>query len=338
MKRPLYSTVLALILAAASAGAPCGEKAEPAEKKPAKKPEAAEFVLADGSKISGKVDFKEISMTTEYGKLTVPLGHLISLRIGRGSDKRANARIEALIKKLGSADFKERQQATEALTELGHEALDLLRKATKSEDAEIKTRAEKLVAEIEKLPPPGEDEDEQGDLPLMGNDDEVVTRKFTARGKVEIESFTLATRYGSLTVPRSQVIKAVFAAPDDVSRRCKVTSANGTFAPVRTRVKLKRGDKVKITARGSIKLNNYNRVITPDGDRNYFGTNNNCPGMSLVYRIGSSGQWKPAARSVTFKADSAGELQVAVNNRSTSSSYTNGTGEWKVKVVVTPQQ
>ncbi len=334
MKPTVSAAILSLCIAGHAATSICGEETVP--KKPAS--DTAEFILADGSKVSGKVDFKEIALTTEYGKLTVPLAHVLSVRIGRGSDKKANAKIEALVKKLGSADFKERQQASEKLTELGHEALELLQKATKSKDAEIKTRAEKLVAEIEKLPPPGDDEDEEGQGPLMGEDDELITRKFTAKGKVEISEFTVATKYGKLSVPRSQVVKATFTTPDDIAKRFKVTSANGTFAPVKTRLRLKRGDRVKITASGSINLTSYsNRVITPDGDRNYFGTNNNCPGMSLVYRMGTTGAWKPAARSVKFTADAKGELYLAVNNRSSSTSYTRGTGEWKIKVKVTPR-
>jgi hypothetical protein len=323
-------------LTLSAALAPAGEEAP---KKKAKS-DVAVFTLADGSQIAGKVAFKQVTIVTAYGKLVVPLSDVIRMRIGRGSDKKASARIDALIKKLGSADFDERQKATEALTELGHEALEQLEKATKSDDAEIKTRAEKLIGEIEKLPAPGEDEDEEeGEGPLMGTDDELVTSKFTALGKVQIEKFEVTTQYGKLSVPRDQVVKAIFTQPDGVRKKFKLGGDKGTRSPLGTRIRLKRGDKVKITASGSIRFTSYNRDVTPQGETRYFGNTNNCPGMSLIYKISGSNTWLPAGKSKTFKADKKGELIIAVNHtNSSSSSSARFTGGWKVKIEVTPKQ
>ena len=246
-----WTLALMILIVPALASAP-----PRAEEAPAKKPkdDAALFTLADGSQISGKVTFKNVSIVTAYGKLTVPLTDVIRLRVGRGTDKSAAAKIAALIKNLGSADFDERQKATEGLTALGHEALEQLKKATKSDDAEIKTRAEKLVTEIEATPAPGEDEDvEEGEGPLMGSDDELVTKKFTAMGKVQIEKFAVTTKYGKLTVPRAQVVKAIFTRPDGVLKTFKLGGDKGTRAPLQTRIRLKRGDRVKIIASGTIR-------------------------------------------------------------------------------------
>lgn len=59
-------------------------------------------------------------------------------------------KIAQLVEKLGSGDFDEREQATEALDKIGIEALEALRKATKSDDAEMRRRAADLVGKIEK--------------------------------------------------------------------------------------------------------------------------------------------------------------------------------------------
>src|SRR5262245_3553001 len=58
-------------------------------------------------------------------------------------------RIQALIDKLGSVDFKTRTQASKDLAKVGPAALELLRKASNSPDLEVRCRALALVEEIE---------------------------------------------------------------------------------------------------------------------------------------------------------------------------------------------
>jgi hypothetical protein len=66
-------------------------------------------------------------------------------------DAAAEAALAArLIEQLGSPVYAEREAATQALDRLGEPALELLRKASEeSGDAEIRRRAERLVATIE---------------------------------------------------------------------------------------------------------------------------------------------------------------------------------------------
>lgn len=72
------------------------------------------------------------------------------------------ARIEELVKKLGAADFAEREKAAEELRKEGKAAEGALRKAAASEDPEVRTRAQALLEELEAEkprrrpgPPPG---------------------------------------------------------------------------------------------------------------------------------------------------------------------------------------
>ena len=55
---------------------------------------------------------------------------------------------ERLVKQLGGGTFKEREAATKRLTEIGEPALDALYKALTSGDAEVRRRAENIVAAI----------------------------------------------------------------------------------------------------------------------------------------------------------------------------------------------
>jgi uncharacterized protein (TIGR03067 family) len=58
---------------------------------------------------------------------------------------------ERLIQQLGSPDFAQREAATQRLKVLGEPALDALRKAASSDDAEVRRRAKGLIEDIENL-------------------------------------------------------------------------------------------------------------------------------------------------------------------------------------------
>jgi hypothetical protein len=60
------------------------------------------------------------------------------------------ARIKKLVEQLGSAEFQERENAVKELGAIGEPALEALRKAAASDDAEVKTRASQLVTKIER--------------------------------------------------------------------------------------------------------------------------------------------------------------------------------------------
>jgi hypothetical protein len=59
-------------------------------------------------------------------------------------------KIDKLIKQMGSDDFTERDNASKALAAIGVPALEGLRKAAKSEDPEVRKRAEELLPKIER--------------------------------------------------------------------------------------------------------------------------------------------------------------------------------------------
>lgn len=84
--------------------------------------------------------------------LVVGLGLGLVAALPTGAAEKADAdKITKLIEKLGSGDFAEREKAYQDLDALGAPALEALRKATKSEDAEVRRRADELVAKIEKI-------------------------------------------------------------------------------------------------------------------------------------------------------------------------------------------
>lgn len=65
-------------------------------------------------------------------------------------DAPSKEKIDKLIEQLGSGTFAEREKATKELAAIGVPALEALRKAAKSEDAEVRKRAEDILPRIER--------------------------------------------------------------------------------------------------------------------------------------------------------------------------------------------
>ena len=59
-------------------------------------------------------------------------------------------KLDKLLEQMGSGTFAEREKATKELSAIGVPALEALRKAAKSEDAEVRKRAEDIIPKIEK--------------------------------------------------------------------------------------------------------------------------------------------------------------------------------------------
>ncbi|MFA7005945.1 MAG: hypothetical protein WC429_18015, partial [Verrucomicrobiia bacterium] len=157
------STLLMALLLAFDCGA---HAAAPAASTVIKRADAAHFTLRDGTQIVGKLEIKSVEVVTVYGTLTVPLDDVVKIRVGKKSDRELKTRIDKLIADLGSKDFAARDAATVELGKLGRMAYTELRKASFSDDQEVKERANKLIEEIGVL-------DEEADVPC--EDDEVVT-------------------------------------------------------------------------------------------------------------------------------------------------------------------
>src|SRR5947209_7543798 len=62
----------------------------------------------------------------------------------------SKAEVERLIEQLGSDDFDEREAASKRLAEFGEPALDALHRALMSDDLEVRCRARRIVALMEK--------------------------------------------------------------------------------------------------------------------------------------------------------------------------------------------
>ncbi|MGQ9591244.1 MAG: hypothetical protein ACUVYA_13240 [Planctomycetota bacterium] len=305
--------------------APAGEE-EPGEGAEAEAPKAPApppqpvVRLREQTRLAGDIDVEALHVTTAYGPLVIPVSDVLRVRFAQGKKADVDDQVDVHIAALGSDEFDAREQAVEKLREIGLPALEKLRKAAASEDPEVKARAEKLVAELEELV---EDDEEDEDLavakPLTGSDDEIVTAKFTVKGRVEESRFVLKTRWGRLELSRDDVVSIVFRTPERVVT--KVTIPGTAFAAtnkwVRSDVEVAEGERLRIRASGTINLENYGQTVGPEGTTNIGGNQfQNFPTGSLVARIGEKGEPFQVGAEFDGPANASGKLEFAVSLQS----------------------
>lgn len=320
----LSSTLLAAILIGFSCGA---HAATPAASITAtKRTDAAHFTLRDGTQIVGKLEIKNVEVTTVYGSLTVPLDDVVKIRIGKKSDRDLKTRIDKLVTDLGSKDFAVRDTATVELAKLGRTAYTELRKASFSEDQEVKERANKLIDEMGVL-------DDEADVPC--EDDEVTTPTFTIVGAVKFETLSIGTKFGPLKVAKKDLAVMSLAEPQKISRTVSVPARATAGRMIATGVRVKRGDRLVINASGTVSYRNYGGTqFTPEGSSNYGAWNENFQTGSLLGRFSASGPMFKVGERYNDKIETDGELFLGVATHDSGSSY--GNGEFKARIQVQP--
>ncbi len=301
--------------------------------------------LQDGSVISGDLSVAEVTVETQFGKLTVPVSKIRSFVPGLDSNKKAAEQINALIEKLGGDDYKTREQAHKELTAMGIRVKNELEKHVASENAELKRHVSEILKEMEEAAEEQADNDSGSAsaspwIPL----DTVVTTDFTVLGKVTPQDFTIDSKYGPLKIALGDISKAERESVARESYRKNMSVSGDTLAQrgfKSSGIKVQAGDKITVKAEGSIVMSPWgsNAASGPDGMPNYgWYIPNQIAGGALCARIGDKGQPFKVGRSLTFTAKNSGTLQFAIGIQAeyAGEGY-QFPGEYKLKLRVDPK-
>ncbi|MEX2214996.1 MAG: hypothetical protein WD768_12755 [Phycisphaeraceae bacterium] len=306
-------------------------------------PEIIRLHLQDGSIMTGKLSIKDIVVDTSFGKLTIPIANILSFRPGLDSFPNLAKKIDDQITALGSADFNEREGSQKALAAMGSQIRRLLENRLKDEtDAERVRRLKQLLEGIEEA---GLDEDEWGDEggpKEWIKQDTIVTTDFTVVGTIVQKNFTIGSKFGELTVQLADVKRAerMQMSKEDLKKSIAVDGSNIAQRNFKnTRIKLEVGDRVSLTADGTITMTPWgsNAMSTPDGSPNYgWYLGNQMPAGLLVGKVGDSGQIFKVGSKHSFVAKKAGYLYLAIGM---NPSYATQAfpGKYDVKVRVQPK-
>jgi hypothetical protein len=297
--------------------------------------------LMEGSVVSGRLAVSHLQVETKFGTLSVPVDSIVSFTPGLNAHPELRQRIQQLIQQLGSNLAQQRDDAERELANMGLAVRAQLEAHLQDEDAERRTRVQKLLDELQDL----ETEEDLLDAPQeLIDDDMVETTLFTMVGRISPQSFTVQTKFGELNVALSNIRRAERESADkpDLRRSVSVLGDNlAGFNWKNSGIKVNRGDEVSIVADGRVIMTPWgnNQFSTPDGSPNFqWYLPNKIPGGALCAKIGAGEEpFKLGSRS-TFVAKKSGILYLGVgmNPQFANQGY-SFPGEYQVRIRIRPQ-
>lgn len=291
----------ALLLALLAAAAAQDEAAAPAERAGAPAPHAVE--LRGGTVLVGRLEPSVWKVKTAFGELAVPVAEIRRVRFGRRAQPERLARVDGGIADLASGNPDRRDRARAMIADEGAFAVESLRRAAEgADDPEVRRAATEL---IEKL-----DVDEADVLP---DEDQIDTARFSVTGDVDLAAFKVhVAELGALVVRRADVAHIRSSGPDRTHR----LTIDGTHVwPnnwLDTKIAVRKGARLRISAQGTIFFQNWGQAFTPDGNPNMGMM---MPGMmtgALAGRIGEKGQLFRIGSSFAGEAPASGTLQLVI--------------------------
>ena len=272
--------------------APCAAF-EDAEKETRKK--TPTFGLTGGQILIGELEEKSISITTSYGKLSVPFSEILRVRF---APRLSEANHKAMDNALARLRNKE-PEATEDLRAIGpgcYRALVSLRGI--EQDESIRRQLSDLITGLESL-----------DDAYLDDSDEITTERFTIRGNIEAAAFHVQRGALKLEIPSTDLVYIAWGELD-TSKIWKVTSSHieSSNRCLSTGYKLRKGQRFSLEASGTI--NWQGRTFGPAGLSNHTWNNRNMG--CLQWRVGKQA-WQLAGPKFTGRSPASGELQLAIH-------------------------
>lgn len=303
-------------------------------------PDVIKLSLMDDSIITGKLSVKEIAVETQYGTLNIPVANLKSFTPGLQSHPGYAKQVSTLIQSLGSSNFNEREKAQVQLMDKMPTIRGELEKFQNDADTERRNRVIAILTQYEEA---AADEPAGSNTWLMQQKDVVETVDFTVVGKIVPQSFQLTSQYGALTIQLADIRKAQRDTNKKEDLRQTITVDASNFAyknPLNTNIRLERGDRLTITAEGTLQMQPWgnNASATPEGNQQYGWFLGNQIAMgALIGRVGTNDQFIKVGNKYSLSVEKGGVLQLAIamNNDYNENQFP---GKFTVKIHVAKRQ
>ncbi len=303
-------------------------------------PEVIKLNLMDESIITGKLSVKEIAIETQYGTLNIPVANIRSFTPGLQSHPGYAKQVSTLIQSLGSSNFNEREKAQTQLMDKMPTIRGELEKFQNDADTERRNRVVAILTQYEEV---AADDPTVGSNWMVQQKDVVETLDFTVVGKIVPQSFQLTSQYGALTIQLADIRKAQRDTnkKEDLRQTISVDASNFAYKnPLNTNIRLERGDRLTITAEGTLKMQPWgnNATSTPEGNQQYGWFLGNQIAMgALIGRVGTNDQFTKIGNKYTLNVEKGGVLQLAIamNNDYNENQFN---GKYTVKIHVVKRQ
>ena len=152
-----------------------------------------EIRFADDSTLKMVLREEQVEVVTPYGKLRVPFKEVRQIEFATRIPPEVAKRVERAIADLANTDEKVREAAVVELLKFKDRAFPALTEATKSTDADIRTRAEEVLAKLREDVPEG--------TTLYRKYDIVSTEEMKITGKIELPVWKARTaQFGDVEI------------------------------------------------------------------------------------------------------------------------------------------
>ena len=186
--------------------------AQETKKDPLKNEINVDIHFMNGSTVRMRIQSERVEIETIYGKLTIPAKDIRSIEFGSHLPDGYAEKIDAAVKHLGHADFREREKASAALLELGPYSYAAAIDASRMKETETSTRGKIIVQKLQAKHP-------KVDLKIAAHD-KIITPTLTLTGRILASSIKAKADYFGvveLSLADMRTLRAQGPAGSDVS-------------------------------------------------------------------------------------------------------------------------
>jgi hypothetical protein len=210
-------------------------------------PGEVEIHFLNGSTVRMVIQSEKLEIATPYGNLSVPVKQIRAIEFGLHFPEGTAAKIDLAIKNLSSTSYKDRDNASNALVELGPFSFPAVYEATQAKDPEVAVRAKEIVKKLQA-------KHIKKDLKISV-DDKVVTPTFTIAGQILTPSINVKTEYfGETKLELSQMrrLRAIGAQSPDIDVKVDAATYANAGQWLDTKIQIDGRTPVVITAKGLV--------------------------------------------------------------------------------------
>ena len=289
-------------------------------------PQAVEVRLKDGSSLRGVLKSGEpIALKTTFGVLKFPMAEIMQVSHGDGNTPLSEKELAATLADFKGADADKRAAAEQRFLDAGKDSLDPLFTLRSSAGADLKPRVDDLLKRIYVQ-----------SADTVDVRDTVRATQFEAAGTLELQTLTMSSKLGDLSLKLSDVSSIRWIAHGDT----QAMDLEATIAVrewIDTGIDAIMGEQMTVNCGGTATL--FNTNINPNGIGNQ--DNQAFPFGSVIGKLGPDGEpfligdeknWKPDSNQRLFIRIYASD-EVLQNNSNTN----RDRGHYSVRIACGPR-
>jgi hypothetical protein len=280
--------------------------------------------LRNGNIVTGISNLEKVVFKTNYGELIIPINDIQSIDFGLISSIQIKNKVEALLDLLQNSNEIESEKFFKKLIEVEITALPILEAFLDDDQCAFPEFGVEAIIEAIKSKYNVQDYITEDIVSLASGD-------YKMPGETNITEIELNTEFGALQIPRDKIISAEILPNEDseIKKRTykieanKHISGNVNGGWLKTNVKLNKGQKFTIKAKGEVSLASLsNQIYKPDGsykavDGNWSTGNNSDFNAgpifgNLIYKIGEGTAMYKVGTKLSTKAYSSGVLYISI--------------------------